>query len=70
MQEWSAKVTLLQKEGSKLRNLLHDQNGSVLTEYGILVVIIAVGLIAILGTFRESIITKFNEIISGISGAS
>lgn len=53
-----------------MKRLLLDENGSILTEYGILVVIIAVGLIGILGLFRDEIVIKFEGIIKEITGAA
>ena len=53
-----------------MKRLFLDEDGSILTEYGILVVIIAVGLIAILGTFRVAITEKFQEIMDGLTGAN
>jgi Flp pilus assembly pilin Flp len=46
-----------------------DQDGSVLVEYGLLVVLVAIGLIVTLTAFRETIIGKFNEIKDSIAGA-
>lgn len=41
---------------------LKDEKGSILTEYGLLVVIVALSLIAVLGLFRDDLIAKFDEI--------
>lgn len=60
---------LIRKGGFQLKRLIWDENGSVLTEYGLLVVIIAVGLIITLGLFKNTLITKFSEIISQVAGA-
>lgn len=57
------------KGGEKMKNILSDNSGSVLTEYGLLVVIVAIGLIAVLGAFRTTLTAKFNSIISSIGGA-
>ncbi len=45
-----------------MKKILRDQQGSILTEYGLLLVIVAVSLIAVLGLFRDDLIQKFDEI--------
>lgn len=51
-----------------MAKLLWDEDGSVLTEYGLLVVIIALSLIVVLGLFRDTLKQKFQEIINSIQG--
>ncbi len=53
-----------------MKRLLFDENGSILTEYGILVVIIAIGLIGILGFFQEALVDQIQGIIDAIKGTS
>ena len=48
--------------------LLRNERGSVLTEYGLLLVIIALSLVAVLGLFRDDLIGKFNEIRGEVAG--
>ncbi len=45
-----------------MRNVLTGERGSILTEYGLLLVIVALSLIGVLGLFRDDLITKFDEI--------
>jgi Flp pilus assembly pilin Flp len=45
-----------------MKGSLLDQRGSIITEYGILLVIVALSLVAVLGLFRDDLISKFNEI--------
>ena len=45
-----------------MRNKLNSERGSILTEYGLLLVIVAISLIGVLGLFRDDLIGKFNEI--------
>jgi Flp pilus assembly pilin Flp len=45
-----------------MKSCFFDQRGSIITEYGILMVIVALSLIAVLGLFRNDLIAKFNEI--------
>lgn len=49
------------------REILKNEKGSILTEYGLLMVIVALSLIAVLGLFRDDLITKFTEIRSEIA---
>ena len=53
-----------------MKRLLFDENGSILTEYGILVVIIAIGLITILTSFRGAIVDQIQGIIDRINGTA
>jgi len=47
-----------------------NEKGSILTEYGLLLVIIALSLVAVLGLFRDDLIRKFNEIRAEVSSVS
>ncbi len=53
-----------------MRNVLRRESGSILTEYGLLLVIIALSLVAVLGLFRDDLIRKFNEIRSEVNSVS
>lgn len=52
-----------------MKDFIRDENGSILTEYGLLVVIVAVGLILVLGAFRDTLQSRFSEIIGSIGSA-
>lgn len=45
-----------------------NERGSVLTEYGLLVIIVALSLIVVLGLFRDELLKKFNEIRQEVAG--
>lgn len=49
---------------------IRREDGSIITEYGLLVVIVALSLIGVLGLFRDDLIKKFNEIRSEVSSVS
>jgi Flp pilus assembly pilin Flp len=53
---------------SRFMELRESEKGQAYVEYGILLAIVAVGLIAILGTFRNDIIAAFNELRSHVDG--
>lgn len=44
-----------------------EERGSILTEYGLLLVVVALSLIAVMGLFRDTLISKFNEIRSEVA---
>lgn len=49
---------------------LQDEKGSILTEYGLLLVLVAISLIAVLGLFRDDLAKKFTEIRSEVNSVS
>ena len=53
-----------------MRNVLREERGSILTEYGLLLVIVALSLVAVLGLFRDDLIRKFNEIRSEVNSVN
>lgn len=53
-----------------MRVFLFDEGGSVITEYGLLVVVVALSLVVVLGLFRDEMWRKFMEIKSAIAGVS
>lgn len=53
-----------------MKRMMNDESGSILTEYGLLLVIVALSLIAVLGLFRNDLIKKFNEIRFEVNGVS
>lgn len=53
-----------------MKSILQDEKGSILTEYGLLLVIIALSLIAVLGIFRDTLIAKFDQIVSQVNGVN
>lgn len=53
-----------------MRVFLLDEGGSVITEYGLLVVVVALSLVVVLGLFRDEMWRKFMEIKSTIAGVT
>lgn len=45
-----------------VKKWLQDENGAVVTEYALLLALVAIGLIATLGTFRGTIVAKLAAI--------
>ena len=51
----------------KLIELRDREEGQAYTEYGILLVIIAVGLIVTLGLFKDDLIAAFGKVSGGVN---
>lgn len=51
----------------KLMKFLKNEKGSALTEYGLLIGIIVVGAIAILTSFRDTVIGMFQDVIDSLN---
>lgn len=52
-----------------MKRWLRNENGSVITEYGLLIVIVAIALIAVLVSFRNVVTKQFHNISSKINSA-
>lgn len=52
-----------------LRNLWHDDEGQDLAEYGLLLILIAVALVAGITLFKNQIILVFSSATSALVGA-
>jgi Flp pilus assembly pilin Flp len=52
-----------------MSKFFHQEEGSVITEYGLLIVIVAIALIAVLISFRGAVIKQFNNITKQITNA-
>ena len=50
--------------------IIADDSGQGLTEYALIIALVAVALIAVIITFRTQIATVFTNIVTAISGAS
>jgi pilus assembly protein Flp/PilA len=52
-----------------LRKLIKDEGGATAIEYGLIAALVAVGIIVILGTMRDSLIGVFEEVSGELDGA-
>jgi pilus assembly protein Flp/PilA len=52
---------------NKLKGLLKEEQGQGMTEYGLVLGVIAVGIVAVLVTLREEITTMFKDVVSNIT---
>ncbi|MFJ5714996.1 Flp family type IVb pilin [Neobacillus sp. NPDC093127] len=53
----------------KMKALLTEEQGQGMTEYGLVLGLIAVGVVAVLITMRTEIESLFNRAVTAISGA-
>ena len=53
-----------------VKTLVMDEQGQGLTEYALIIALVAVALIAVIITFRTQIATVFTNLVTAISGAS
>jgi pilus assembly protein Flp/PilA len=55
---------------NKLKGLFVEEHGQGMTEYGLVLGVIAVAVVGLLVTLRENIVTLFQDAVSAISGDS
>ncbi len=55
---------------SMFKSFLNDESGATAIEYGIIAAVVAVGLIASLGTLKNNMGTAFNNIGNSMINAS
>ncbi|RSK26369.1 Flp family type IVb pilin [Bacillus sp. HMF5848] len=53
---------------NKLKGLVVEEQGQGMTEYGLVLGVIAVGVVAILATLRTQIEAMFNNVVNTITG--
>ena len=53
---------------SLTKSFIQEQDGAVVTEYGMLIVVLVLGLVIALGAFRQQIVTWFSSIGTNLSG--
>lgn len=53
-----------------IRNFLRDESGATAIEYGLIAALIAVGLITVLGTMKDSLIGTFTKVSGSLDAAS
>lgn len=54
----------------KMKNLVLEEEGQALTEYGLIIALIAVVCIGLLVTLGEDLNSKFQDIINGLAGTA
>jgi pilus assembly protein Flp/PilA len=54
----------------KLFGLMKDEQGQAMTEYGLIIALVAVVVIAALTAMGDSVFTKFNAITTGLGGTA
>jgi pilus assembly protein Flp/PilA len=55
---------------NKIKGLLTDEQGQGMTEYGLVLGVIAVGVVGILFALKGNILTLFNRINNDVSNAA
>lgn len=53
---------------TRVAELRDRQEGQAYVEYGVLLALVAIGLIVTVGLFRDDIINAFNDIRTGVQG--
>ena len=53
----------------KLITFFKDEKGAGMVEYGLLVALIAIGLIVTLGNVRQGLITLFTKVVTALGNA-
>jgi pilus assembly protein Flp/PilA len=51
-----------------LKRLLYEESGQGMVEYGLIIALVAIALIAVLGALGGGLKGKFNEIVSQLGG--
>ena len=51
-----------------LKRLLYEESGQGMVEYGLIIALVAIALIAVLGALGGGLKGKFNEIVSELGG--
>ncbi|OCA84311.1 pilin [Bacillus sp. FJAT-27225] len=49
---------------NKMKALLKEEQGQGMTEYGLVLGVIALGVVVVLGTFKDQIIAVFNKAVT------
>lgn len=53
---------------NKLKALVREEQGQGMTEYGLVLGVIAVGVVAVLITLRDEILEIFNDVLGELQG--
>lgn len=51
-----------------IKSFIEEQDGAVVTEYGMLIVVLVLGLVIALGAFRTQLVTWFSSIGTNLQG--
>lgn len=51
-----------------MKNFMNEEEGQGMAEYALVLGIIAIGVVAILVTFGDAIVTQFNKVITEFKG--
>ncbi len=51
-----------------IKNFMNEEEGQGMAEYALVLGIIAIGVVAILVTFGDAIVTQFNKVITEFKG--
>ena len=54
---------------AKMKALFTEEQGQGMTEYGLVLGVIAVAVVGILAALRTEIISMFNEVLAAVKGA-
>jgi pilus assembly protein Flp/PilA len=55
---------------AKMKALLTEEKGQGMTEYGLVLGVIAVAVVGLLVTLRGQIVTMFNNVVTAVTGAT
>lgn len=55
---------------NKLKGLVTEEHGQGMTEYGLVLGIIAIAVVASLGLLRTQIVDMFDKVVTTVTGAS
>lgn len=55
---------------AKMKALFTEEKGQGMTEYGLVLGVIAVAVVGLLVTLRGQIVTMFNNVVTAVTGAT
>jgi pilus assembly protein Flp/PilA len=55
---------------STIRKFLRDESGATAIEYGLIAALVSVAIIAVLGLLGDALVTTFETVEEGLSGAA
>ncbi|CEG26047.1 Flp family type IVb pilin [Bacillus sp. B-jedd] len=54
----------------KMKALLTEEQGQGMTEYGLVLGVIAIGVVAILATFKTQIVKMYQDVVKELTGTT